>query len=270
MFVSILLAPSSKRKSPPPGLCQEAVILQLIQIRRHGKIPDLFLFSQIQRVVRMPLLGTLPRAKPPGAVFLPDGDHVPDTVPEIGAFFYDGAPGRPNRRGKTRPHLGEDIPKRRHILPVEGLVALGIHVLRSGGSLGIDIEHQKLSCSRCPPRSVPPISAYCPGPRHRGGGVDPDTDQGILPGSPAGTGTPRSDREYTTTTLPVKIPLGRGPGPAQGQKSPVPLFGRGICISRPPLFLFFSACFLYLTTKAPLCRGFASPPPLCICSSGKL
>lgn len=31
----------------------------------------------------------------------------------------------------------------RHILPVEGLVALGIHVLRSGGSLGIDIEHQK-------------------------------------------------------------------------------------------------------------------------------
>ena len=218
----------------------------------------------------MPLFGTLPRAKPPGTVFLPDGDHVPDTVPEIGAFFYDGAPSRPNRRGKTRPHLGEDIPKRRHILPVEGLVALGIHVLRSGGSLGIDIEHQKAVVAVARRDPFHRFQRIVQVPRRRGGGVDPDTDQGILSPGPQQVPVLRVVIGNIQPLLPVKIPLGRDQGLLKGQNLQFLGLASGNMHLTSPFVSVFFRMFFVSYHKGPAVSRVCVSAPSCICSGGKL
>ena len=110
---------------------------------------------------------------------LADGNHVPDTGGQIVPLFDDGAPGRPDGRLSVLVE-GEDIVKGLHVLLVERLIAVLFHVVRVGGPLGVDVEHDKA------------VKAVVEGhPLHRlqgvvqivgggSGGVDAHTDEGAL------------------------------------------------------------------------------------------
>ena len=133
-------------------------------------------------MVGVPLLGAGPGAEPAGAVALAQLHHVPHAAGEIGAFFDHRAPGGPDggplavcRRPRQEPGKGP------HILPVQLLVALPIHVVGPGGPLGIDVEHDPAVKAVSRRDAGDGFQGVVQVLRRGGGGVHPDADQGLLP-----------------------------------------------------------------------------------------
>ncbi len=219
------------------------------------------------------LLGVLPGAQPPGAVFLSNGHHVPDTVPQIGPLLDDGPPGRPDCRGKARAHPGEHIPEGRHVLPVEVLVAVPVHVLGPGGPLGVDVEHEEAVVPVAQGDPLDRFQRVVQLPRRGRGGVDADADEGILPPGPQQIPVVRIVVGDIEPGVPVKgLLLGGDQGFFKGQQPQLlGLAGRNVHKGRPlsldgfsPGMVAFSRGFFYDSSVHPitnhrLCRGVPAP-----------
>ena len=98
--------------------------------------------TEVQGVVGVALFRPLPGGVPGRPMGLADGNHVPDTGGQIVPLFDDGAPGRPDG-GLSVLVEGQNIVKGLHVLLVERLIAVLFHVIRVGGPLGVDVEHDK-------------------------------------------------------------------------------------------------------------------------------
>ena len=66
--------------------------------------------------------------------------EIPHTVHEVIPLFDDVPPGGPDSRGLRK---GEKIAEGFPVLFVESAVAHPLHIVRPGGPLGVDIEHEK-------------------------------------------------------------------------------------------------------------------------------
>ena len=98
--------------------------------------------AQIERMVGMPLGGTLSGREPLGAELSAHGNHVSHAAGQIGAFFDDIAPGGPDGWA-TASGLLQSLAESRHIFSVELWIEGTLHVVGAGGPLGIHVEHDK-------------------------------------------------------------------------------------------------------------------------------
>ena len=112
---------------------------QCIYVGFYVKCVERRIAPQIERMMGMALYGALARREPLRAKLLADGDHVRNAAREIRAHFNDVAPGCPYRRAAGERGF-ENVPERRHILRVQMLIERGVHVVRTRGALGVDID----------------------------------------------------------------------------------------------------------------------------------
>ena len=127
----------------------------------------------------MSLFGAFPGGVPSCPMGLANGDHIPDAGGQVIPLLNDGAPGCPDG-GLGIGIEGEHIVKGLHILPVEGLVAVGLHVVRVGGPLGIDVEHDEAVKAVVESHPLHRLQGVVQIVGGGGGGVDAHTDQGPL------------------------------------------------------------------------------------------
>ena len=139
---------------------------------------QLFVLSQIQRMVRMAFLADGSGAVPPGAVFLSHSQKIPDTFGKIGSFFNDRTPGGPHC-GLLRQ--GQNIPESLQVFPVQQAVADPFHCVRVGCPLGIDIEHEEAVKSVSLSDALHGFQGVVQMVRLRGGGIDPNADERMFP-----------------------------------------------------------------------------------------
>ena len=126
------------------------------------------------------LFGALSGGEPLCPPLMPQGDHVPDAGWQVVSLFNDGAPGGPHG-GMARRVQGQGIVKGPHVLPVEGQVALRLHVIGPGGPLGIDVEHEEAVKPVVQGHTFHRLQGVVQVVRGGGGGVDAHADQGVLP-----------------------------------------------------------------------------------------
>ena len=131
--------------------------------------------AEVEGVVGVALLAPGPGGEPPGAVPPPDVHHVPYAPGQVGPLLDDGAPGAPHR-GLRR--LAQGPGEGGHVLPVERLVHLPLHVLGPGGPLGVDVEHDEAVVAVAPRHPLHALECGVQGPWGGGGGVHPHADQG--------------------------------------------------------------------------------------------
>ena len=77
---------------------------------------------------------------PPGAGGLAVRRKIPHTVHEVLPLHDDVAPGGPHRRLVRQ---GEKIAEGLAVLRVESGVQGRLHIVRPGGPLGVDVEHEE-------------------------------------------------------------------------------------------------------------------------------
>ena len=90
----------------------------------------------------MPLFGAFSCGIPDCVTGLAKLDQILHTWGQIWPLFDDGPPGGPDGRCAVLVQ-GEDVIKSLQIFLVKLGVIGHFHVIRIGGTLGIDIEHQK-------------------------------------------------------------------------------------------------------------------------------
>ena len=127
----------------------------------------------------MSLFRALPRGVPDcvsGAAYL---DHILYALGKIWPLFNDGAPGGPDGR-RSAPVQGEGVVKSLQILLVELGVVGQLHIIRIGSTLGVDVEHQKAVEAVVQGDTLHRLQSVVQIVRGRGGGIDPDADQGVF------------------------------------------------------------------------------------------
>ena len=90
----------------------------------------------------MAFFRALPCAQPLCPIPIADVHHIPYAIFQIRPLFNDGAPGRPNRRMRLSGQ-GKRIVERQHILGMKRSIAVPLHLVRIGGALSVDIEHEE-------------------------------------------------------------------------------------------------------------------------------
>ena len=125
------------------------------------------------------LFGALSGGEPLCPPLMPQGDHVPDAGWQVVSLFNDGAPGGPHG-GMARRVQGQGIVKGPHVLPVEGQVALRLHVIGPGGPLGIDVKHEEAVKPVVQGHTFHRLQGVVQVVRGGGGGVDAHADQRLL------------------------------------------------------------------------------------------
>ena len=115
---------------------------------------------------------------PSGACGLAVCQKVTHAVHQIVPLHDDVAPRSPDGGlfGEGQ-QVAESLP----VLCVQGLIAGTLHVVRMGGSLGVDIEHQEAVIPVGKSDSLGGLQRGIQRVRRGGGGVDADADQGTLP-----------------------------------------------------------------------------------------
>ena len=127
-------------------------------------------------MVRMPGFQQRPGSEPPGAGSLSVCGKIPHTVHEVIPLFDDISPCRPDG-GLLRK--GQQVAEGFSVFRVKGGIARWLHVIRPGGPLGIDIEHEEtvVAVIQCDPLGG--LEGWIQRIRRGGRGVDPYADQGL-------------------------------------------------------------------------------------------
>ena len=92
-------------------------------------------------MVRMPGLRPGAERQPLRVVFLADGEHFLERVEQVRPLFNQRAPRGPHGRPVAGRVLPEHVAERRHVLLVQRAVEGGVHGVRVGRALGVDVEH---------------------------------------------------------------------------------------------------------------------------------
>ena len=153
---------------------------------------------------------------------------------------------------------------------MEGGVAGRLHIVRPGSPLGVDIEHEKAVIAVVQGDALGRLQSGVQGVRGRGGGVDPDTDQGILSPGPQQVPVLRVVIGNIQPLLPVKIPLGRDQGLLKGQNLQFLGLASGNMHLTSPFVSVFFRMFFVSYHKGPAVSRVCVSAPSCICSGGKL
>ena len=149
-----------------------------IEVFLHRKIFHGAVGAQIQRVVGVSRLGTSAKGYPPCAILFAHGDHIPQAIEEVGAFFNQRAPARPHGRGAAAK--GKHVAKRRQVFLVQPLIAVPIQIVGDGGALGIDVHHHKAVKAVVFRDALHRLQGGVQPRGVGGGGVDADADEGVF------------------------------------------------------------------------------------------
>ena len=142
-----------------------------IKIQKRG------ILSQIQGMVGVTGFEQRAGSEPAGACSFSVGYEIPHAVGQIVPLFNDIAPGSPHgRSGGKREQISESLA----VFLVEQRIESLFHIVRPGGPLGIDVEHEKavipVGMSNALHRFQGGVQSF----RRRGGRVDADADEGVL------------------------------------------------------------------------------------------
>ena len=129
--------------------------------------------------MRMTLLGTVPSAVPFSVIGGANVDHIVDAGGEVVPLFDNGAPSAPDRRGSGLVQ-GEGVSEGLQIFPVQILVIDLFHVIRIGGPLGVDVEHNEAVVAIVEGHPLHGLEGVVQVVWGGGGGVDAYADQGLF------------------------------------------------------------------------------------------
>lgn len=94
-------------------------------------------------MVRMAFYGAFAGFEPKGIVLFTDLHHIPYAVSKVGALFDNCSPCCPDGRAPGAINAGEYVLEGLHVFLVKRLIKHFVHMVGTGGALGIDIEHDK-------------------------------------------------------------------------------------------------------------------------------